>query len=255
MSARPEMSGAAPALPLHSRIRRDIEARILSGTWPPGHNIPSEHELMAEYGCSRMTVNKVLSSLATQGVITRRRRAGSVVAAPSIDKAVLNIRDFSLDAARSGKAYAYDILHRAIEPVNALAATRTGLAVGTEALAIHTLHRFEGVPEAFEERLIHLAAVPAARAETFAAEPPGTWLLKRVPWSEAEHVIRAVNASPALAKRLNIATGAACLLVERRTWQGETPITEARIFYPGEQHRLVGRFTSTGSETTGRSAA
>ena len=49
---------------LHQRIRDDIEARIMSGDWPPGHRIPFEHELMAEYGCSRMTVNKVLSTLA-----------------------------------------------------------------------------------------------------------------------------------------------------------------------------------------------
>jgi len=245
----------APAPPLHQRIRSDIETRILTGVWPPGASIPSEHDLMAEYGCSRMTVNKVLSALAVQGVITRRRRAGSVVAAPSMDKAILNIRDFSLDAARTGKAYAYDIQHRAIEQVNALTATRTGLAPGTEALAINTLHRFEGVPEAYEERIIHLAAVPAAREESFATLPPGTWLLKQVPWSEAEHVIRAINASPALAKRLNIATGAACLLVERRTFQGKVLITEARIFYPGEQHRLVGRFTSTGNTiSTGETA-
>ncbi|HEU6442679.1 MAG TPA: GntR family transcriptional regulator, partial [Microvirga sp.] len=65
---------------LNQKIRRDIEGKIMSGEWPPGHRLPYEHELMAEYGCSRMTVSKVLSGLAVQGLITRRRRAGSVVA-------------------------------------------------------------------------------------------------------------------------------------------------------------------------------
>ena len=73
---------------LHQRIRDDIEAKIMSGEWAPGHRIPFEHELMAEYGCSRMTVNKVLSTLAVNGLITRRRRAGSVVAEPSTRQAV-----------------------------------------------------------------------------------------------------------------------------------------------------------------------
>src|SRR3712207_5211640 len=84
---------------LHQRIRDDIEARIMSGEWPPGYRIPFEHELMAEYGCSRMTVNKVLSTLAANGLITRRRRAGTVVAEPSSQQAVLQIQDFEIGRA------------------------------------------------------------------------------------------------------------------------------------------------------------
>ena len=53
-----------PGASLHQRILADISERILSGDWPPGHRIPFEHELSAEYGCSRMTVNKALSQLA-----------------------------------------------------------------------------------------------------------------------------------------------------------------------------------------------
>ncbi|MET3238677.1 DNA-binding FadR family transcriptional regulator [Bradyrhizobium japonicum] len=60
---------------LYKRIRADIENRILTGEWPPGHRIPFEHELVARYGCSRMTVNKALSELAQADLIERRRRA------------------------------------------------------------------------------------------------------------------------------------------------------------------------------------
>ena len=35
----------------HHRIRADLEGKILSGEWPPGHRVPFEHELMAGYGC------------------------------------------------------------------------------------------------------------------------------------------------------------------------------------------------------------
>ena len=60
---------------LYQRIRNDLEARIMSGDWPPGHRVPFEHELMETYSCSRMTVNKVLSALADAGLVVRRRRA------------------------------------------------------------------------------------------------------------------------------------------------------------------------------------
>jgi GntR family histidine utilization transcriptional repressor len=40
---------------IHRRIESDIERRILSGEWRPGHRLPTESELMAVYGCARMT--------------------------------------------------------------------------------------------------------------------------------------------------------------------------------------------------------
>lgn len=65
---------------LYKKIRADIYQAIASGTWAPGARIPFEHELMAAYGCSRMTVTKALAPLAKGGLIVRRRRAGTFVA-------------------------------------------------------------------------------------------------------------------------------------------------------------------------------
>jgi len=231
---------------LNQKIRNDIEGKIMSGEWPPGYRLPYEHELMAESGCSRMTVSKVLSGLAAQGLITRRRRAGSVVAAPSADQAVLQIQDFALEAERANKSYRHEILRRSIEPIDAATASRVGMPIGAKMLCLDTLHIMEGEPEAYEERIINIAAVPDARREKFDEAPPGTWLLHRVPWTDAEHVIRAVNAGIKLHKRLQVATGSACLVLERRTWQAGVFLTEARISYPGERHRLIGRFSPAG---------
>ena len=35
---------------------------------------------------------------------------------------------------------------------------------------------------------------------------------------------------------------AACLAVQRRTWKGEGSVTWVRLTFPGDKHRLVGRF-------------
>jgi GntR family histidine utilization transcriptional repressor len=231
---------------MHQRIREDIEGRIVSGEWPPGHRVPFEHELMAQYGCSRMTVNKVLSALAANGLITRRRRAGSVVAVPSTERAVLEIQDFALEAARAGIVYRYEVLRRQVGPMDAAGAQRTGVPAGSEMLAVATLHLMDELPGAYEERLINLATVPEARNEPFSRDPPGTWLLQRVPWTDAEHVVRAVGADREPAKLLRISPGAPCLLLERRTWQAGAFVTEACITYPGHRHHLVGRFSPLG---------
>lgn len=216
---------------LSDRIRADLEARILSGEWKPGHPIPAEHALMAEYGCARMTVNKAIAAMAASGLVTRRRRAGTVVASPAVERAVMEISDLAEELARLGLSYRHAILRRAVEPTPA-----------GPRLAITTLHERGGEPLALEERRISLAAVPEAAEARFDVVPPGTWLLQHVAWSEAEHVIGARAADAALARHLGIARGAPCLTLDRRTWQGGALITEVRLTYPADRHHFTSRF-------------
>jgi GntR family histidine utilization transcriptional repressor len=230
------------ALSRSSEIRREIEDRIRSGAWAPGHRVPSEHELMEHYGCSRMTVNKALSALAEAGLIARRRRAGTFVSAPATEETVLEIHDMEAEIAASGRRYAYSLLGRAVRRANAEDRRRLPVPAGTRVLHLRACHTADGSPHALEDRLISLAAVPQAEAERFDEVPGGTWLLKQVPWTDAEHSIRAVSAGARLASQLGISKGAACLVIERRTWQSGAPVTQVRLIYPGDRHRLVGRF-------------
>ncbi|MEW5685480.1 MAG: histidine utilization repressor [Pseudomonadota bacterium] len=230
---------------LHQRIRADIQERILSGAWPPGHRVPAEHELMAEYGCSRMTVNKALAPLAEAGLIVRRRRAGSFVARPRIHSAVLDIPDIQAEVRGRGEIYAYELLSRAARPAQPAEAKALDLAPRAPVLALTCLHRAAGQPFALEERLISLNAAPEAERVDFAATSPGGWLLSHVPWTEAEHRISAVSAGKA-ARLLGLDPDAACLVLERLTWRGEARITHVRMTFPGEAYDLTARFSPRG---------
>jgi GntR family histidine utilization transcriptional repressor len=230
------------------RIRGDLERSILGGEWPPGHRIPSEHALMAQYGCSRMTVNKVLTALATAGLIVRRRHAGSFVAAPGREREMMEIQNLAEEAARLGQPYRHEILVRTERAAGSEEARSPGLRPGTPLLELRCRHWIGARPYALEERLISLAQVPASRDEAFAAEPPGTWLLRTAPWSEAEHVIRALEARGEIATLLGVVEGAACLQLHRRTWHGGRLVTDVVLTYPGDRHSFAGRFSPGGRE-------
>lgn len=232
---------------LHRRIRSDISERILSGAWAPGRRIPFEHELMAEYGCSRMTVNKALTPLADSGLIVRRRRAGSFVAPPRIHSAVLDIPDIQAEVAARGETYGYERLTQVVRAADAQDIASLGLGAPGRILAFRGLHRAGCLPFALEERLINLGAAPSAQDVDFGMLSPGQWLLSSVPWTAAEHTIRAINPSPAVAKHLGVSASTACLMLERRTWRGEQPVTWVRMTFPGEAYDLIARF-SPGSE-------
>jgi GntR family histidine utilization transcriptional repressor len=231
--------------PMGERIRTELETRIISGEWPPGHRIPSEHDLMAEYSCSRMTMNKVLSGMAATGLITRRRRAGSFVAAPRGERAIMEIQDFAAEAKRLGHVYQHEVLSRRVELADEVRVAALGVPSGSKLLRVRCLHRTNDVPNAYEDRIISLASVPTAVRESFQVTPPGTWLLQNVPWTQAEHIVRAGNAGRRLCGLLQLKQGAACLVLERRTWHQGALVTEVTIRYPGDRHWFVGRFSPT----------
>lgn len=226
---------------LHARIRRDIESRIMSGEWRPGHRIPTEHQWMERYGCSRMTVNKALRALVQSGLLESRKRAGTFVAAPRFHRAALEIPDIRAEVEGQGLAYRLDLIRcdrRMAGPEDtALLRVSDG-----ELLALECRHFADDLPYALEYRLINLAAVPEAGQVDFSVEPPGSWLLGHVPWTEAEHRITAINADPVTAQSLHVPENAACVALERWTWRGEERITYARQLYPGDRYALVAHF-------------
>jgi GntR family histidine utilization transcriptional repressor len=227
---------------LHRRIRADIERRILSGAWPPGHRIPFEHEIMKQYGCARMTANKAIAALAQDGLIVRRRRVGSFVAEPRTHAVVLEIPDIQAGIRARGRRYELALIARRRRKPRRSRRDEVTLAAGGELLELHCVHRADGRAFALEERLISLAAVPEAAHVDFARESPGTWLLAHVAWTQAEHRISAINASREVARRLELAERDACLVLERKTWRARTHITHVKQLFPGAQFDLAAHF-------------
>lgn len=227
---------------LHEKIRKTIEDKILTGAWPPGYRIPFERDLMSQYGCARMTVNRALASLVDAGLIVRRRRVGSFVAQPHIRSVILDIPDIKADVAARGGSYGLRLISRKVR--QAARADEKALAGQGSVVVLRCLHLANGRPFALEDRIINLKAVPAAATADFSVEPPGTWLLDHVPWTEAEHRITAINADTTTSQILEVPTGEACLMLERRTWRGKANVTAVRQIFVGTTYDLIARFTS-----------
>jgi GntR family histidine utilization transcriptional repressor len=230
---------------LHARIRAEVEARILSGDWPPGTQIPTETALMAQYGCARMTVHKAITSLAASGLVTRNRRAGTIVARPRAQSAVLSIPDIRAAVEARRAAYAYRPVLDERRPPCCVHLGTEGHHLGASRF-LRGVHLSDDAPIMVEERHIFLDAVPEAAAADFTREPPGAWLISHVPWTEAEHRIAAIAPDTPTARLLSVAASTPCLLVERRTWRGAETVTIARQVFRGDAFDLTARFGPTG---------
>jgi GntR family transcriptional regulator len=69
-------------------IIEEIEAKINSGEWPIGTQLPSEPELVDLFHYSRGTIRQALDDLARQGIVSRRSGSGTfIMRTPSSAKA------------------------------------------------------------------------------------------------------------------------------------------------------------------------
>lgn len=228
---------------LHQRILGDIERKIVSGEWPVGSRIPFEVDLAKHYGCSRMTVNKVLTQLARAGLIDRIKRSGSFVSQPHGQSAVLEINDIRKEVEALKLPYAFSLTRRKRHKATGADRIQIDVSAATPLLDLACVHMAGNRPFCLEERLINLDIVPDADAADFTHMTPGQWLLSQVPWSSAEHRIHALSADEATATALQVPAGTACLVIERRTWSEAGPVTQVRFIYPGDRHALVATFT------------
>ena len=64
----------------YATVKASLRERIARGGWQPGVRLPSERELVQEFGCARMTVHRALRELEEEGLIERRQGSGSFVA-------------------------------------------------------------------------------------------------------------------------------------------------------------------------------
>lgn len=222
---------------LHGRILDEFSRKIVDGTWPPGFSLPKETVLAEQYGVSRMTMNKVLTRLASDGFVIRRKRSGTVVAQPRAESAVVAINNIGDEVAALGRRYRWSLLSNERRASNAHDRRIFSLREDEgrdDCLFLQGLHYSDGEPFCLETRVINGAMAPDAMYVDFEKEVPGSWLLNTMPWTKARHHVRAINVSGRDAKLLELPVGAACLEVQRRTQIEANWVTCARLLYPGE---------------------
>lgn len=233
---------------LYQQVGDYIVRRIQDGTWPPGHRLPSEHELVQQFGMSRMTVNRALRDLVQQGRIVRVAGVGSFVAEDKPQSTLLHIASIGREVRQRGHDYRFVLL--ATERVAASPDIAVWLGLRTAESVFHSVcvHLENEVPVQLEDRYVNPQVVPAFLERDFAAMPPGDYLVQHVPFDEIEHVVDAVLPTVEQAGHLQIETSEPCLLLTRRTWTRATPVTMVRCLHPSSRYRLGSRFDAVGNQ-------
>jgi len=213
-------------------VRDEVSRRIQDRIWPPGSLLPNEADLAAELGCARVTVNRALRDLAAQGVLDRRRKAGTRVAEFPTRKVQFSIPIIRKEVESAGQIHSHSLLARNIEVAPPpIAAT---LQLSGEALHLRALHLADGRPFVLEDRWVNLTTVPSARDVDFHVTNANEWLVSNAGFTRGEITFGAISASDDDARDLGTDIGASVLEGLRQTWDGERAVTRVRLVYaPG----------------------
>lgn len=242
----------APVAPaLYQQVKDFILRRIQEGTWRAGDRVPSESELVAQFGISRMTVNRALRELVEQGRVVRVAGVGSFVVDSKPQSTLLRIANLASEIRERGHEYRCDVLQlaRVAAPLDVAAAL--GLRTGESVFHALCIHRENGVPVQREDRYVHPQQAPGFAAQDFAQVPPSEYLLRHVPFDQMEHVVDAVLPTADQAAQLEMPPQEPCLLLTRRTWSRGAPVTLVRCLHPSSRYRLGSRFQADGNVAAG----
>jgi len=232
-------SNGQRAMPAYQRIQSSIRERIDAGHLKPGDAVASERELARVHRVSLMTARHALASLEREGIVERRRGAGTFVAPPRIH--FNKLMSYTEQMASRGLAAASKVIAaRIIEQEDEIAA-RLMLPAASKMVKIERVRHTADEPFALEtcylpaERFPGLARDALGRSSLFARieQDYGVQL------TYADEEVDATAAEGRVAQFLQLPRGAPVMRIRQVIYSANgKPVLYVVGFYRAERHSL-----------------
>ena len=232
-----------PGTTVHGQIEDWLAGQIAAGALVPGDRLPTEHDLAAWFGVSRMTLRHALAELARRGLVTRTtgRHGGTFVGAPKVEQDLTTLAGFSEQLRRHGMVAGARVLSARLVSAGPTAGAALEIGGDGQAYEIRRIRLADGRPIVLERSLFPADRFPGlldCRLDGSLYE------LLEIRYGLRPHRAREslepVTAGVREAEALEVAEGAPLMLVERTAYarSGE-PLEFARDLFRGDRTRVV----------------
>ena len=236
----PQRFDTGDPAPAYRRLHALVAQAIAAGELRPGAVLPSERDMAAALGISRVTVRKALAELVTEGLIVQRRGSGNYVSGTPKRHAqsLSRLYSFTEDMTARGRKAGTQWLSRERGNADACEARLLGVGEGEPVIRLRRLRLADGEPIAVEwslspaTMLADPEQVGASLYETFRA-------LGHNPVSATQH-FTAINIDAGNARLLQVPAGSAALDIHRITRLEDGRIVEfSHSIFRGDAYDFV----------------
>jgi GntR family transcriptional regulator len=231
---------AAP--PRYVQIANHIAGWIRSGSLGVGDRLPTERQLAADLGVSRMTVRQALSVLTEQGLINSQHGIGNFVTRPRLEQPVDILIGFSDNMLRKGIKPGAQLLDLKTTHADPLLANELQIPPSDLVFAIRRLRLADNMPMALEYSYFPARYFPGL--EQYDLEQRSIYAILAeeygVTLAGAFQMLEPVAALPYQARLLQIPISAPLMLITRTSSDNRQRIVEfAKDLYRGDCFRFV----------------
>jgi GntR family transcriptional regulator len=234
----PAGAGRPPAfvtdeVPLYYQLAGILREKILSAQFAVGERIPTEAELVREYGVSRITVRQALSALEKEGLIRREAGRGTFVTEHGAFTGTMRMEGSFQDLMALGLATEVRLVD--LRTVRATPAECEALALPAGSSLVRATRVRHHHHEPYSYLVNDLPFEIGRRISR--ADWKGSILRALesrlgIPLREAEQSVRASLADATQARLLGTRIGAPLLAVDRLVFtNNRRPVERVRVFY------------------------
>ncbi|ALK98414.1 GntR family transcriptional regulator [Massilia sp. WF1] len=132
-------------LPLYQRLRDEFSERIAKQQWRPGEAIPTEADLVKQFGASIGTVRKAIDMLVAEGTLERYQGRGTFVRRARFDSSLFRFFRFQKDSGER-KVPEGRILRREVMEAPSAVASALRIPAGADVIHLSRLRVLDGTP-------------------------------------------------------------------------------------------------------------
>lgn len=231
--------GKASYEPAYVHIARTVSARISSGEYRPGDQLPSESQFRAEFGVSPMTLRRAVNMLVDRGLVWTEQGRGTFVRGLHLGEASFTLQRL-IDRWRDPFTEVR-LLAATIAPAGKDAAAVLGVSAGADSVLVRRLFLDVGRPFTYHSaRVVYDPRGPVLESQLQSASLDGVLdSLGGEGFARARLSIRAVNLEEEIAEHLErpVGTAAFCLEHTFEDFDG-SPVSWGLFYIPSEEFRL-----------------